>query len=95
MSLDYDLSGFPGAGSQLSWPSTASPQLPDAAAGNQLTAQRQQTSTIRQGGHALAGSHSQTPTGLSHRGHGAGHQPAKPKKRIKQPKAVPFGEKAF
>jgi hypothetical protein len=93
MSLDYDLSGFLGAGSQLNWPNTASPQ-PHAVA-NQLTSQRQQTGTARSTGHALAASHTLTSTGIGHSGHGAGHQPAKPKKLIKQHKAVPFGEKAF
>ncbi|HEY4384743.1 MAG TPA: hypothetical protein VGN34_09750 [Ktedonobacteraceae bacterium] len=91
MSLDYDLTGFPGAGSQMSWPATSHSQ-PSGSTTPHLTSPRQQTNSSRHQGHTLAASHTPAHSGVSHTGHGAGHQPAQPKKQLV---TRPFDEKAF
>ena len=91
MTLNYDLTGFSGAGSRVSWPVPASPNMP---ATNLV---HQQTTSTRQRGHVLAASHAQTThAGISHSGHGAAHRPVQPKKRVvAHHRPNPFGEKAF
>jgi hypothetical protein len=92
MSLDYDLTGFPGAGSQMNWPATSHAQ-PSGSTTPHLTSPRQQQ-PHRYQGHTLAASHASAHSGVSHTGHGAGHQPAQPKKQLVA-HHKPFGEKAF
>jgi hypothetical protein len=92
MSLNYDLTGFVGAGSQLNWSAQPQPAAPTTSG---LTRQRQQVAGSRYQGHALAASHLQTHHGIGQHSHAAGHKPAHPKKRVVHIRSQPFGEKSF
>jgi hypothetical protein len=87
MTLNYDLTGFPGA--------TSPPIPPIPPAAPNLV--RQQTTSTRQQGNILAASHAHTTqSGIAHSGHGAAHRPVQPKKRVvAHHRPNPFGEKAF
>jgi len=92
MGLDYDLTGYVGAGSQLSWPRSSLPRIATPVAAASVTL-RQHSVSPRHTGHVLAAAHTNSHKGLGHTGHGASSPQAHAKKHLSP--IVPSGEKAF